>query len=237
MSIRMLGALVVGLCLATRATAQVEAETEGQVSMNDVGAPSSEANDSEDAPYERGQGAGITLGLKLGGGFSQPFGDLGTSFLTELEVGYTLPVAKRSFAVFLSGAYTAPGAEGKDLKDERLPGPASYELTQQESLLTLGLTYRLHLPTKLVRPYASIGPRLFLMRTTVSGSAGGEDFGENDETGTDIGIFGALGAELHVGPGAALFELSMTWAKVDGYVLRDTSAGSLGVGLGYRLFL
>ncbi|HKU39472.1 MAG TPA: outer membrane beta-barrel protein [Polyangiales bacterium] len=213
MSIRILGALVLGLSLlATRASA-------------------------EDAAYERGQGTGITLGLKLGGGFSQPFGDLGTSFLTELEVGYTLPVAKRSFAVFLSGAYTQPGAEGKDLKDDRLPGPASYELTQQELMLTLGLTYRLHLPTELVRPYASLGPRLFLMRTLVKGSAGGEAFGENDETATDIGVFGALGAELHIGPGAALFELSMTWAKIDGYVLRDTSAGALSVGVGYRLFL
>jgi len=28
----------------------------------------------------------------------------------------------------------------------------------------------------------------------------------------------------------------MTWARIDGYVLRDTSAGSLGIGLGYRLF-
>ena len=234
MSMRSLGTLVLGLTLmATRAAAQVEAEA----SLHDAEAPSSRANDAEDAPYERGKGTGITLGLKLGGGFSQPFGDLGTSFLTELEVGYTLPVAKHAFAVFLSGAYTVPGAEGKNLEDERLPGPASYELTQQELLLTLGLTYLLHLPTKLVRPYASIVPRLFLMRTTVNGSAGGEDFGENDETATDIGVFGALGAELHLGPGAALFELSMTWAKVDGYVLRDTSAGSLGVGLGYRAFL
>jgi hypothetical protein len=29
----------------------------------------------------------------------------------------------------------------------------------------------------------------------------------------------------------------MTWARVNGYVLRDTSAGALGIGVGYRLFL
>lgn len=238
MSLRMLCGFALGLSLlAARAAAQVEAEAEGQVSLDDIEAPSSEPNNAEDAAYERGEATGITLGLKLSGGFSQPFGDLGTAFLTELEVGYTLPFAKRSFAVYLSGAYAALGAEGKDLQDDRLPGPASYELTQQELMLTLGLTYRLHLPTKLVRPYASIGPRLFLMRTTVEGSAGGEAFGENEETATDIGVFGALGAELHMGPGAALFEFSMTWAKIDGYVLRDTSAGALAVGLGYRLFL
>jgi len=240
MSIRMHHAVVLGLSLmATRAVAQVEAggEAQGQVAMSDIEGPSSEPKKDEDAPYETGKGTGITLGLKLGGGFNQPFGELGTSFLTELEVGYMLPVAKRSFTVFVSGAYAQPGADGKNLKDDRLPGAASYELTQQELLLTLGVTYRLHLPTKLIRPYASIGPRLFLTRTKVKGSAGGEAFGENEETATDIGFFGALGAELHVGPGAALFELSTTWAKLDGYVLRDTSAGTLAVSIGYRLIL
>ena len=192
---------------------------------------------ADDVVYERSDRTGITLGLKLGAGFSQPFGDLGTGFLTELEAGYTLPFARRALAVFLSGAYTAPGAEAKNLRDARLPGPASYELTQQQLMLTLGLTYRLHLPSKLVRPYASLGPRLFMMRTTVNGEADGEPFGENEETATAFGLFGALGAELFLGPGAALIELSMTWAKIDGYVLRDTSAGSLALAVGYRLFL
>jgi Outer membrane protein beta-barrel domain len=201
--------------------------------------PRAWAQDAETASYERGglAGSGLTLGLKLGAGFSQPFGDLGSSFLTEFEAGYALPFAQRSLAIFVSGAYMQPGAEGKDLADARLPGAADYELSQQELLLTLGATYRLHLPTKLVRPYASIGPRLFLMRTKVSGSAGGEPFGDNEETATDVGLFGALGAELHLDPGAVLFEVSMTWAHVDGYVLRDTSAGALAVALGYRLFL
>jgi hypothetical protein len=216
------------VAVATRAAAQVEASAEAEIGSSDSG----ESDDMFDATK-----SGLTLGIKLGAGFSQPFGDLGTGFLTELEVGYALPVAKRSFALFLSGAYTQPGAEGTDLQDERLPGSASYELSQQELLLTLGLTYRLRLPTKLIRPYASLGPRLFLMRTTVDGSAGGEAFGENEETATDVGLFGALGAELLLGPGAALFELSMTWAHVDGYVLRDTSAGALAVAVGYRLFL
>jgi hypothetical protein len=75
------------------------------------------------------------------------------------------------------------------------------------------------------------------MRTKISGSAGGQAFGANEETATHVGLFGALGAELHFGPGAALIELSMTWAHVDGYVLRDTSAGALGAAVGYRVFL
>lgn len=189
--------------------------------------------------YERGglAGAGLGVGLKLGAGFSQPFGDLGSAFATELEVSYLLPVADRSLAVFASGGYAAPKAEGKGIDDARLPGPASYTLTQQTATLSLGLSYRLHLPVPMLRPYASLGPRLFLMRTDIRGSAGGQSFGDNQETVTRVGLYGALGAELHFGPGAALLELSLAWASIDNYVLRDTSVGALGVGLGYRVFL
>jgi hypothetical protein len=240
--------VVLGWCaVANLAFAQVQTAVaaDSSVQLNagstetaDAALPAETADDS-DASYERGglAGTGLTLGLKLGGGFSQPFGDLGSSYLTEFELGYTLPVERRALAVFVSGGYTQPGAEGKQLEDSRLPGAASYAITQQELMITLGLTYRLHLPTKLIRPYASLGPRLFLMRTQTSGSAGGKAFCDNNETATQLGLFGALGAELHFGPGAVLIELSMTWARINGYVLRDTSAGALGIGVGYRLFL
>jgi Outer membrane protein beta-barrel domain len=230
-------ALCLALVLAASDRASAQFEVEGEASVNGSDFGSGQGSDPKDVVYERGDRTGITLGLKLGAGFSQPFGDLGTSFLTELEAGYTLPFARRALAVFVSGAYTQPGAEGSNLRDSRLPGPASYELTQQELMLTLGLTYRLHLPSKLVRPYASLGPRLFMMRTNVNGKAGGEPFGDNEETATEFGVFGALGAELFLGPGAALIELSMTWASIDGYILRETSAGALTLAVGYRLFL
>ncbi len=189
--------------------------------------------------YERGGmlGAGIVAGAKVGGGFSQPFGDLGSSFLTELEVGYVLPALEHSLQLFLSGGYTQPKAEGKGIDDPRLPGPASYTLTQQQAMVTLGVLYRLHLSSDLIRPYAALGPRLYMLRTKISGKAGSSSFGDNEETATKIGAFGALGAELHFGPGAVLCEVSLAWVKLDGYVLRDTSAGALGLALGYRLFL
>ena len=207
-----------------------------------------DATDGRDEPmsddgsrflYERGGllGAGVSAGLKLGAGFSQPFDDLGSAFATELEVGYLLPFADRSLAIIASGAYSAPKAEGKGLTDARLPGSAQYALTQQTAAISLGLTYRLRLPLPMLRPYASLGPRLFLMRTKIDGSAGGQAFGPNEETVTRVGLFGALGAELHFGPGAALLELSLAWARIDNYVLRDTSVGALSISLGYRIFL
>jgi hypothetical protein len=197
-----------------------------------------EPSGRERALYEQGGllGTGLVLGLKVGAGFGQPFGDLGTSYIPELELGYALPVLDRSLELFVSGAYTAPKAEGT-LSDDRLPSPVKYSLTQQQALVTLGLLYRVPLSTKWFRPYLAAGPRLFAMRTEAKGNGGSQPFGKNEETSTKVGVFAALGGELHVGPGALLLEVSLSWAKVDGYVLRKTSAGALGLSLGYRFFM
>ncbi len=189
--------------------------------------------------YERGglAGAGLVLGAKAGGGFSQAFGDLGSSFLTQLEIGYTLPVMHRSLEVFVAGGYTQPKATGKNINDSRLPGPASYTLKQQEAMVDLGLRYRVRLDNPWLRPYAALGPRLYMTRTQISGRAGGQSFGNNSETQTRAGVFGAVGGEFYLGPGALLVELSMAWAKLDGYVMRNTSMGAMGASLGYRIFI
>lgn len=229
---------LLGLAIPRVSHAQArEPDAPGAGPVNDAEPNDHDGHDRE--LYERGglAGAGLSVGAKLGAGFSQPFGKLGSAFTTELEVSYLLPFADRSLAIFASGAYAQPEATGKGLMDARLPGPASYTLTQQTATITLGALYRLHLPVPMLRPYAALGPRLFLMRTKTSGSAGGQAFGDNNETVTRVGLYGALGAELHFGPGAVLLELSLAWASIDNYVLRDTSVGALGVALGYRVFL
>ncbi|MEN9579510.1 MAG: hypothetical protein RJA70_2519, partial [Pseudomonadota bacterium] len=66
---------------------------------------------------------------------------------------------------------------------------------------------------------------------------GDETFGKNFETGGAGGFFGALGGELHLGPGAALLELQASSASIDQFMLRNTNAGALSVSLGYRIFL
>jgi hypothetical protein len=43
------------------------------------------------------------------------------------------------------------------------------------------------------------------------------------------------GAELFVGPGALLAELSFGWASVNSFVLRNTNLGALNLAVGYRL--
>jgi hypothetical protein len=203
-----------------------------------LGVSAQEALRARGPVYQRGglAGTGLVVGAKVGAGLSQPFGDLGTSFITELELGYVLPVLDHSFQLLLSGAYTQPHAEGT-VDDARLAGKASYSVTQQQAMVTLGVLYRVPLANDLVRPYAAVGPRLFAMRSKVKGSVGEQAFGENEETTTQFGVWGALGTEFHFGPGALLLEVSLAWAKIDGYVLRDTSAGALGGSIGYRLFL
>jgi hypothetical protein len=113
----------------------------------------------------------------------------------------------------------------------------SYDLTQQEFTITAGALYRLALPIALFRPYAAVGGRLYMMKTKVTGASATESFGENREGAVSPGFYAALGGELHFGPGAVLLEAQLTYAKIDGFVMRDTNAGAINLALGYRLFL
>lgn len=210
-------------------------------------ADTSSSDDSKDGPlYEKGGLAeiGLVVGGKLGGGFSQPFSSLGTSFVGELELGYTLPPLKHAIEIFVAGQYASPKTEGHDIVDifgpskgTRIPGKMSYDLTEQQAIVTLGGLFRIPLSIPMFRPYVALGGRMYLLRTTVSGTAGTQAFGSNDETATKFGFYGALGGELHFGPGAVLLEVQTGYAGVDGFVLRDTNVGALNVAVGYRLFI
>ncbi|MFW6368960.1 MAG: hypothetical protein ACOC0J_00055, partial [Myxococcota bacterium] len=181
--------------------------------------------------------AGVVAGAKVGAGFGQPFGPLGSSFVPEFELGYVLPVLDGDLRPFLAAGYSAPRTQEQVEADARLPGDGvmSYDIVQQQLMLTLGARYHLKLGPDILSPYAALGARLYLMRSLVSAEAGGEPFGDNEETETRAGVYAAAGTELALGPGALLAELGMGWAKIDGYVLRDTSAGALNLSIGYRM--
>ncbi|RMG10856.1 MAG: hypothetical protein D6729_18895 [Deltaproteobacteria bacterium] len=176
---------------------------------------------------------GPLVGLRLGGSFGQPFGPFGAAFSPELEVGYGFG----PMTLFASGHYSAPTAEGELAADPRLPEPSTttYRLTRQTLAVTLGILYRLDIGSERIFPYASAGPRLFLTRTLVEAEAGGQDFGKNEETASDVGLSVAAGTEYALGPGHLLAELQLAWAAVDGLVLQATNAGALNLFLGYRL--
>jgi hypothetical protein len=181
---------------------------------------------------------GLVIGGKLGGGIGKPLNESGASLAAEVELGYVLPPLDHAFELFSAFAYTAPSIEGSStMADPRLPGDGKlhYRVDQQIGGLGLGLRYRLQLPV--VTPYAAAGGRLYMTRMKVSGNISGTPIGTNQETGTAWGAFFAAGVEIGVGPGALLGELQINYGGFDGFVLRNTNLGSLGLMLGYRLML
>lgn len=185
---------------------------------------------------------GLVAGAKLGAGFPQPFGELGTTFVGELELGYQLPLPEpvgRDLEVFFAGRYSAPGTEGQGEPDERLPGgePLRYEVTQRQAVLTLGVLYRIAVPVEDFRPTVSLGGRCWLQRTELKAAANAKSMGEWEETATNFGPFAAVGGEYTLGPGAVLLELQVGAAALDGEIFHDASSGSLDVLAGYRLML
>jgi hypothetical protein len=179
---------------------------------------------------------GLVIGGKAGAGIGKPLNASSASVAAEVELGYVLPPLDHAFEVFSAFAYCAPSIEGSSaMSDPRLPGDGKlhYRVEQQIGGLGLGLRYRLALPA--VTPYAAAGARMYMTRMRVSGRVGGESFGTNEETGTAWGPFAALGVELGLGPGALLGELQFNYGGFNGYALRDTNLGSLGVMIGYRL--
>jgi hypothetical protein len=196
-----------------------------------------------DSPLDRRADSGLALGAKLGGGIGAPLSELGATPVFEVELGYFLPLGDpigRSLELFVSGQYAQPKLDGRTSEaDDRLPadGIASYELTQQQLTLTLGALYHIPVGSDLLMPYGGLGGRMYLLNTKVTGEAGGEAFGENEETQTDFGLLVVAGLDVFAGPGALLAELQLGWAGVDGYVLRDTNVGALQLVLGYRFVL
>lgn len=219
------------------------ADTEAAVSASqDFADPVEEETSSRQPPFQNGGmlGVGLVVGLKAGGGFGQVFSEFGISAVGELEIGYNLPFHDRNLGIYVTGAYSGPTVEGTTAEpDPRLPGDGimSYSVTTHQAVVGLGLIYRIPIPVDIFRPYVSAGGRMHLMRSDITGSVGGEQFGENSETGMTFGAIGALGGEVYLGPGGLLLEVQFGWAPVEQYVLRGTNVGSLNVAIGYRLFL
>jgi hypothetical protein len=198
------------------------------------------ARADETSAIEARAHSGAIIGAKVGAGVGKPWSEFGATPVFELELGYVLPPLHRSVGVFLSGQYVQPGIDGvTSPADARLPGSglASYQITQQQLVLSLGGMYRFDVGSRLIMPYAGLGGRLYMLRTNTTGKVDGQSFGENHETQSRVGLLLLGGAEFYLGPGAVLAEVSFSWPKLNGYVLRDTNLGTWALSLGYRLML
>jgi hypothetical protein len=195
------------------------------------------AQDS-DSPNLR-HGTGFVVGGKAGFGIGAPFNELGGTPVGELELGFVLPLPEpvdRRLQIFAAGSYVQPGTSGETDADPRLPGDGvlHYELRQRMAVVTFGGLYRFSLDA--LAPYAAIGGRLYMMETETSGDVDGEPIGTNRETRSTFGGYLAGGVDYLLGPGALLAELQLSYAPVDGFVLRDTNVAGLSLAIGYRVF-
>jgi hypothetical protein len=231
--------LALALCTGGTSRAQ-EADAQGEYSMNASSTAAGGDDHGGQTPIESKLHSGLLLGGKVGGGLGKPWSDFGATPVFELELGYALPPLHRAIQLFFSGQYTQPGMSGTSgIKDQRLPGNGlvSYDVLQQELTLSFGGLYRFDVGSKQVMPYGGIGGRLYMLDTKVKGSVGSQAYGRNQETQTRVGLLLLGGAELYVGPGALLAELSFGWASVNSFVLRNTNLGALNLAVGYRLML
>jgi hypothetical protein len=227
------------LCGGGAAHAQ-EMGAQGDVSLDATSAGAGGSDHGGQTAIESKLHTGLLLGGKVGGGPGKPWSDFGATPVFELELGYALPPLHRAIQLFFTGQYTQPGMSSTSgTKDPRLPGNGlvSYDVLQQELTLSFGGLYRFDVGSKQVMPYGGVGARMYLLDTKVKGSVSGQAYGRNEETQTRVGLLLLGGAELYVGPGALLAELSFGWASVNSFVLRNTNLGALNLAVGYRLML
>lgn len=189
---------------------------------------------SEERP-SKALGSGVLLGAKVGGVL--PFGGLSPNARVGIEAGYVLPFMNGSIAAALDVDFAAPKSTGSQSGDARLmTGSYDWHLTEQELAFMPVVMYRL---TSLgtVTPYIGIGPRIYLLRSTVKGSSGGATIAETSEESTRVGLGIPAGAELRLGPGAAIAELLFEYASLPHTATGPSNTGGLNLMLGYRFVL
>lgn len=182
----------------------------------------------------------IAVGVHAGFGVSQVFSELGGWPVIGLEVGIFLPIISehRPLGVSLSAHYTAPGAAGTGELASLGESGADYEWDLQERmlLLELPLRWRFGQNASTVRPYAMLGPRLYLLESVLTAKGNdGEDFGEHRETKTHVGLMAGGGADIKLGPGAVFGGIVLGWSDLNTRITGDSNTGNLTFDVGYRL--
>jgi hypothetical protein len=195
----------------------------------DTGAPAA-ANDGAKP------GGSVLLGAKVGG--IVPFGGLSPFVSAGVEAGYVFPWLHRSFAAAIDADYTAPSKEGSDADARLGAGGGSYDwhLTQKQLAIMPVFLYRITSLGSLV-PYAGIGPRVYLLESTVRGSFQGAEISETTEKSTKVGVGVPIGVEYHLGPGGLIAELLLQYGGLDHTATGSSNTGAASLSVGYRFLL
>jgi hypothetical protein len=189
--------------------------------------------EAEAQPAPDKKAVGVDLALKVGGTFHTLFNSLSPFVLLELEGGVLL--LDNHLQVDFSVGWAQPPASSASNDPRFEAGDYDWKLRQDFLTFAILARYRFLDRGKLFNFYAGLGPKLFLLRSVATGSAGGEDFGETRQYETRFGGVVVLGPELHLGPGALGLEVAFGFGNLDGMLTGDTSTTALDLLLGYRL--
>lgn len=189
---------------------------------------------AEDLSLEKGDKSVITLGLKGGVGLPQLSSALDTTFCVHLEAAYQFPFWGSRLGLITSLGYTQPNGSGSG-SDSRLPGGEyTWETTQRQTTLDIGVLVKFMERTSPWNLGLSLGSRIVFLSVLTSGEAGGEPFGEHDETATLMGMFAGMQGEYRLGPGALFLEVVVGTSFQDLHTTGDLTVAELGILAGYR---
>jgi hypothetical protein len=161
-----------------------------------------------------------------------------------LGIGAFLPPSVEDLYPWIDGAFQMPWLDGK--LGTRLAlgywqmtkrvgiqnlagGDIAVTAANRALLLDLQVTYRMFSWQSLWSPHAGAGPLLYLLSTRVEGLGH-----TNVESFSVWGVLVALGIDLHVGPGAVVFEVQMPLIAHDDRLSTDLSVDKPSLALGYR---
>lgn len=168
---------------------------------------------------------------KVGG--IAPFDGLSPFVSVGVEVGYVIPAVDHRLAIVLDVDYTQPTTTGTEMDPRVTGGSYTWKLTEQELGIMPVLVYRLT-GMKPVVPYAGIGPRVLLAKSTVQDN-GAPSIMQTHEQSTRFGVGVPVGAELPLGPGAAIGEVLFQYGTLNHVATGDANTGALSLSVGYRM--
>lgn len=178
------------------------------------------------------KGVGPLFGVKVGG--LLPFSGLGPNAQVGVELGIVLPVLHRGLAIGVGVDYAQPVTSGTTSDPRVVGGTYDWQLKQQFLTFMPMILYRLT-TLKVVTPFIGVGPRIYLMQSTVHGDAGAANIPDTTEVSTRVGVGVPLGVEFKLGPGGILAELLAQWGPYEHTATGDTHTGALSLSVGYRL--
>jgi len=176
------------------------------------------------------------LAARVGALVPQPFSSLGSSYLVGVEGGWVAPVWKRRLAVAADVAFSAPDGDGQ-FQSAAATAPVSWHANVREVLIGVQLVVRQ--PFRRVMPYLSVGPRLLVVDSLVSGQAGAARLPTSREVTVAVGLQIAAGLGVTLGPGQLFVEVPCAFLWRVGrapQLTGDFNPSALTVAAGYRVF-